>query len=121
MSSVLKIKAYEKNAVDGNYVFTQYGSAVIIDGKRIITNAHVVLDANGNKPTGYYEVCRTETNKKIPTCFAQAKLLYLDKIADLAVLEVASIPKGLKPALMSDSTDMGIGKNVVVYGYPAIG
>jgi S1-C subfamily serine protease len=51
ISSVMKIKTYERNSIDGNYVFSHYGSAVLIDSKRIITNAHVVLDADNKLPT----------------------------------------------------------------------
>ncbi len=90
ISSVMKIKTYDRNSIDGNYVFSHYGSAVLIDSKRIITNAHVILDSGSKSPTGYYEICKSEKNKKVPTCFTTAKLVSYDTIADLAVLELAT-------------------------------
>jgi Trypsin-like peptidase domain len=121
MSSVLKIKTYQKNPIDGNYTPLHYGSAVLIDEKRLVTNAHVILDTDGNNPTGYYEVCRTEQNKKVPTCFTVGKLLYFDKILDLAVLDIAATPIKTKKLLMSEGKSLSIGTSIIVYGYPGIG
>lgn len=121
MNSVLKIKTYERNSIDGNYVFSHYGSAVLIDSKRIITNAHVILDADNKAPTGYYEICRTEKNKKVPTCFTTGKLISYDTIADLAVLELANPLVWTKWVILADKKELPVATSVIVYGYPAIG
>jgi S1-C subfamily serine protease len=120
ISSVLKIKTYQKNLIDGSFTPLHYGSAVLIDEKRLVTNAHVVLDTDGNKPTGNYEVCRTEQNKKVPTCFTTGKLLYFDKLIDLAVLEIATTPSNTKKLTLSEGKSLSIGTSIVVYGYPGI-
>jgi hypothetical protein len=117
----MKIKTYERSSIDGNYTLSHYGSAVLIDDKRIVTNAHVVLDTDGNKPTGYYEICRSEPSKKIPICFTTAKLISYDKVVDLAILELSSPAKNIKPVTLSPTKNLSIATNVIVYGYPAIG
>jgi V8-like Glu-specific endopeptidase len=88
ISSVMKIKTYDRNSIDGSYSSSQYGSAILIDSKRIITNAHVILGPDGKSPMGYYEICRSEKGKKVPTCFTTGKLISYDIIADLALLEL---------------------------------
>lgn len=47
---VPKIKTYAKNEENNGYHIVSEGSAVIISQKRIITNAHVILE--NNVPTG---------------------------------------------------------------------
>ena len=121
IGSVMKVKTYERNSIDGNYTFSHYGSAVLIDSKRIITNAHVVLDADGKTPTGYYEICKSEKNKKVPTCFTTAKLISYDTIADLAVLELVAPITGAKGVTFADKKELPVATSVVVYGYPSIG
>ena len=120
MQSVIKIKVYEKDAMSWNYTFTHWGSAVVLDNKNIITNAHVILDKNNEKPTGYYELCRAQLDKKDPVCFTTAKLLSYDTVTDLATLEInGTIPWAQKLSLSDKKID--IGSNMIVYGYPGIG
>jgi V8-like Glu-specific endopeptidase len=121
MSSVMKIKTYDYNSIDGTYSLSHYGSAVLIDNKRIITNAHVILDSNSNVPTGYYEICNSDKNKKVPTCFTVGKLLSYDIVADLAILELATPVSNIKWAIFSNDKQLSVGNSVVVYGYPSIG
>ncbi len=121
METIMKIKTYDYNSIDGNYSFSHYWSAILVDNKRIITNAHVVLDSDWKSPTGYYEVCRSEKSKKIPTCFTTAKLVSYDTIADLAVLELATSPAGVKGVVLADKKELPVATSVIVYGYPSIG
>lgn len=118
---VLKIKTYTRNDISGHYSFTHYGSAVLIEKNRIITNAHVILDGDGVSPTGYYEVCKSEKTQQVPTCFSTAKLISYDVVADLAVLELATATTNIKSAVFSDIKSLPMSSSVVVYGYPAIG
>jgi V8-like Glu-specific endopeptidase len=74
----------------------QWGSAVLLDSNRIITNAHVVLNEQSNTPTGKYEICRSSPDKKDPECFTTGKLISYDTVADLAVLELAKPVTGAK-------------------------
>lgn len=119
--SIFKIKTYTLDTISGNYIFSHYGSAVFIDKNRILTNAHVILDADGGTPTGYYEVCRSEDVKKAPICFTTAKLISYDTSADLALLELSSRVTNTQPLVISSTKNLSMGTNVVVYGYPAIG
>lgn len=121
ISTVMKVKTYERNSIDGNYVFSHYGSAVLIDSKRIITNAHVILDSDNKSPTGYYEICKSEKDKKVPTCFTTARLISYDTIADLAVLELATPINWAKGVTFADKKELPVASSVIVYGYPSIG
>jgi hypothetical protein len=120
ISTVFKIKTYDRNSVDGNYYFSHYGSAILIDKNRILTNAHVILDGDERTPTWYYEICRSEKSKKVPVCFTTAKLLTYDTIADIAMLELAT-PVSNKGVVFSSTDTISIGSSVIVYGYPSIG
>lgn len=119
LQTVMKLKVYEKNSISGDFSYLQWGSAVLIDKNRIITNAHVVLDDN-EVPTGFYEVCSSDNSTKPPVCFSGAKLIAYDIVADLAVLELTT-PKVLKKNIVfSDKRSLSIWSNVIVYGYPDI-
>ncbi len=120
LSSVLKIKTYARDSIGGNYLFTHYGSAVLIEGNRILTNAHVILDLAGKDPTGYYEVCYSTPMRKDPICSSDAKLLSYDTVADLALLEITH-PISTGKKVEYSKKDMSIGSSVIVYGYPSIG
>lgn len=119
--SVFKIKSYVLDSISGNYSFSHYWSAVLVDKNHIVTNAHVILDEDGYSPTGYYEVCKSENSKQVPTCFSTAKLVSYDIIADLAILELPMDMKWINPIALSDAKDVPTASTVVVYGYPAIG
>jgi S1-C subfamily serine protease len=84
-----------------------YGSGVVIEGRRILTNAHVVESAVG------IEVKRADGSKR----FA-GKVIFMSHDADLALVEVEDprffegapgVPIGDMPTLQQD---------VVVYGFP---
>lgn len=119
MQSVLKLKVYERESISGNYTFISWGSAVVIDEKKILTNAHVILDSENKDPTGYYEVCRFDKNKTEPVCFTTAKLISYDAVDDLAILEMAK-PTNTKKLQFSEKK-LDIGSSMIVYWYPAIG
>lgn len=96
INSTLKLKTYKQNEVTKEFVFTHYGSAVYLGNNRIVTNAHVILDADGEKPTGTYEACYATPTKTKPLCFSAAKLIAYDEVNDLAVLEISNAPSTLK-------------------------
>ena len=84
-----------------------YGSGVIIDGRRILTNAHVVESAVG------IEVKRADGSERFP-----GKVVFISHDADLALVEVdaprffegaPSVPIGDMPKLQQE---------VVAYGFP---
>lgn len=119
--SVLKLKTYTRDVVSGNYTFSHYGSAVFIGKNRILTNAHVILDADGIAPTGYYEACQSENTQKPPVCFTTAKLISYDSNADLALLELAAPTSVAKTIEFSSKNDISMWASIIVYGYPQIG
>ncbi len=120
LSSVVKIKTYARDSIGGNYLFTHYGSAVLIEKNKILTNAHVILDLAGKDPTGYYEVCYSTPLKKDPTCWSDARLLSYDTVTDLALLEITH-PMVIAKKIEYSKKEMSIGSSVIVYGYPSIG
>lgn len=120
LQSVLKIKVYGQDSISKNYIYIQYGSAVAIDSKRIITNAHVVVNAYNGLPTGMYEICRSKPDGWAPVCFTTARLISYDSVADLAVLELSTPITGIKKMTFQEKS-MSIWSNTIVYGYPAIG
>ncbi len=86
------------------------GSGCIIEGNRILTNAHVVANHT------FLEVKRYGTTKRL-----QAKVLFVSHQADLAIITVddEAFFKGVKP-LDFDALPF-IQQKVTVYGFPAGG
>ena len=87
VKSVYKLKIYKLESISGNYTFTGWGSAVVMDQNHVITNAHVVIDSDSGQPTETYELCRSDEGGT-PICFSTAKLISYDTVADLAYLEI---------------------------------
>ena len=86
------------------------GSAVVISGNRILTNAHVVADAK------YIQVQKNnDPNKYL------AEVSFISHYADLALLKVkdASFFKGLKPLTIGELPEPY--QEVAVFGYPVGG
>ncbi len=120
LQSVLKIKVYGQDSISKNYIFVQWGSAVAIDSKRIITNAHVILNDATWLPLGNYEICKSKPDTSAPICFTTARLVSYDSVADLAVLELSTPISGAKKMTFQEKS-ISIGSNAIVYGYPSIG
>lgn len=84
-----------------------YGSGVIIEGGRILTNAHVVDSAVG------IEVKRADASERF-----SGKVVFISHDADLALVEVED------PRFLTDAPAVPIGEmpklqqDVVVYGFP---
>jgi hypothetical protein len=115
--NILKIKTYVSDP-NGSFIFSSYGSAIAISPTRILTNAHVILDTNGD-PTWLYEICFSDTFEKIPECRDTARLIAYDTVADLAILEL-NITKSLQSFSFA-TAKLAIGSYVSMYGYPGIG
>ena len=111
------MKTYTLND-NGSFVFSSYGSAIAITTSRILTNAHVVLDNEGN-PTGRYEICVSRSFESVPFCNNVARLIAYDVVADLALLELVH-DTTLVPFSLSHKK-IAIGSYVSMYGYPGIG
>ena len=119
-TQVLKVIAYKKDSMFGNYVAQQLWSAVMITNNKLITNAHVVL-GDDDELLEHYEVCKTESNTTKPLCFRTATVDYYDSDRDLALLSIqpwaGSLPK---PVTLATSIAKN-GDSIDVRGYPGIG
>ena len=116
---VFQLNVYKYDQVFDRYSLIQYGSAVLIDTDKIITNAHVVYNAD-SKDTYLYQVCKTSSIKNKPTCFSSAKLVRIDTTNDLALLTITTADNLWSPVSLS-SSDQSIWSTIHVLGYPANG
>jgi S1-C subfamily serine protease len=122
-SQIYLIKSFQYNPVVDTYEEVSLWSAVYVAGSQVITNAHVVLDAN-NRPYGAYVLCTAKTIKNIPKCIYTAKLKKYDPIEDLALLEIHNINSQTpvilgQESMLWQSSDASIGEAIRAYGYPS--
>jgi serine protease Do len=82
------------------------GSGVLVGNGLVLTNAHVVADAQ--------EIVVTAEDKRI----LKAKVAGTDKKSDLAVLKITSDTSGLAPLEFADSSTLKLGQIVLAIGYP---
>ncbi len=118
--AVLKIKTYSKDPISWNFTFSHYGSAVFVGNNTIITNAHVILDGDTNKPTWYYEVCQSQSVKEVPICFSTATIESYDEVTDIAKLKLNKA-SWIEPLMIKEVWDIIIGEKITVFWYPGIG
>lgn len=119
-TQVLKVIAYKKDSMFGNYVAQQLWSAVMITNNKLITNAHVVL-GDDDELLEHYEVCKTQDNNTKPLCFRTATVDYYDSDRDLALLSIQPWAGALpKPVTLATSIAKN-GDSIDVRGYPGIG
>jgi S1-C subfamily serine protease len=83
------------------------GTGVVLDGGRVITNAHVVRGAL------QLAVFTSDGNGR------SAQILGVDTQRDLALLQVNDA-QGLTPAVLGDSTRLEVLDDVVAVGYPVV-
>ena len=117
INNILKIKTYDHRN-DGSFVFTSYGSAIAIDASHILTNAHVILNSDGEVMWNY-EICFSDNFENVPKCRDIAKLIAYDTVTDLAILKLQKT-NNLSPFTLA-STKIAIGSYVSMYWYPGIG
>lgn len=118
--SVLKIYSYEYDDDQKTFTKLLQWSAVYIGNNRILTNAHVILDKDGEIPVWRYEICRSIDYERDPICFTSARLIAYDKENDLALLS-APIGEVIPPVILSEKTRLPLWSPIIVYGYPQIG
>lgn len=84
------------------------GSGIIIDGARgiIVTNLHVIQDAHK------IEISLSNGQNY------RAKLVGYDDESDIAVLQIANPPAGLKSLSFGDSAQLEVGQRVLAIGNP---
>ena len=105
----------------------EMGSGSVIDAQgRILTNAHVVIDAGSGRPYGvthaYFKPAKlTGDNKLDLTDPIKAKVVTYDRDLDLAVLELERQPTRYKVVPFGDDSAMEAGDPVVAIGHPEQG
>jgi S1-C subfamily serine protease len=92
------------------------GSGAVIgkDGT-IVTNNHVV---EGFKSVGViFKPTRAGSDPRIAEA-VEAKVLYVDEVADLAIIKVANLPADVKPLALGDHRKLLVGADVHAIGHP---
>jgi len=104
---VIRAKGQDVEGSGGLTPFTEIGSGVLIsaDGK-VMTAAHVVhsMDEINVEFLGGVTVL--------------ARVVSSEPAADLSLLQLKSVPKGVKPALLADSDTVRVGDQILIVGAP---
>ena len=104
---VIRAKGQDVEGSGGLTPFTEIGSGVLVsaDGK-IMTAAHVVHSMN-------------EINVEfLGGVTVPARVVSSEPAADLSLLQLTSVPKGVKPALLADSDTVRVGDQILIVGAP---
>jgi serine protease Do len=104
---VIRAKGQDVEDSRGLTRFTEIGSGVLVsaDGK-VMTAAHVVHSMDEVN----VEFLGGET--------VSARVLSSEPAADLSLLQLKSVPTGVKPALLADSDTVRVGDQILIVGAP---
>lgn len=92
------------------------GSGVLIDAAgRIVTNLHVV---EGAQEVGVIFKPRVEGASLDDAAVHRAKVLHVDEVADLALIQVSEVPSHVKPLAIAKSSTVQVGADVHAIGHP---
>lgn len=92
------------------------GSGVLIDAEgRIVTNLHVV---EGAKEVGVIFKPKVEGASVGDAAVHRAKVLRVDEVADLALIQVAEVPGHVKPLVVAKVSAVQVGADVHAIGHP---
>lgn len=92
------------------------GSGVLIDAEgRIVTNLHVV---QGAKEVGVVFKPRVEGASVADAAVHRAKVLRVDEVADLALIQVSEVPSHVKPLSITKGPPTAVGADVHAIGHP---
>lgn len=127
MSSTVKIVAFEQ-MLNGELLAMAYGSGTFIDENgTVLTNAHVVMNPQNNRPMDAFSVCVSVDPKEEPECRFTANLDRYDEKIDLAVLTLnnktawGALPANFPYLEVNGSLEPSEGDVVKVYGFPSSG
>lgn len=100
-------KTVQNTGFGGSGVEEGAGSGFVIDAQgHIVTNNHVVDGADN------IQVRFSDGSS------SSAKVIGTDPFSDLAVIQVASLPQGMKPVALGDSSTLKPGQRVIAIGNP---
>ena len=92
------------------------GSGTLVGDKGLIlTNWHVV---EGKKDVGVIFKPESDTQKISEKDVKVAKVIKIDQLADLALVQASEIPAGRKPLKLGDISEIAIGTDVHAIGHP---
>ena len=115
-NSVVAIARVRKGSIgdptDPNFVPNEYGTGVVIDQGKIVTNYHVL----GKPEENDYYIWVKRRPFKVVKVMKAAKVKAADPWTDLAVLEVKA--DDLQPIKFGDTKDLRKGKIVIALGNP---
>lgn len=88
--------------------------ALISSNGDIVTNLHVV---GNSRMVGVIFKSESES-QTVATSSRNARVIKIDKKADLAIVRVNSVPRGVTPLRLSGVSDVMVGSNVHAIGHP---
>lgn len=91
------------------------GSGSIIGPGQILTNWHVV---GSNSEVGIILKPPRDVDRISKADIRRARVLKIDQVSDLALLQLAEIPVGRQPIRLGDLSDIGVGIDVHAIGHP---
>jgi S1-C subfamily serine protease len=91
------------------------GSGSIIGPGQILTNWHVV---GSNSEVGVILKPPRDVDRISKADIRRARVLKIDQVSDLALLQLAEIPVGRQPIRLGDLSDIGVGIDVHAIGHP---
>jgi serine protease Do len=100
------------------------GTGSVVAPNLILTNAHVVLDAERPFERIWVFLSQENQNDDLAQNFRdgrKAEVLHLDADLDLALLRVKDLPSDIQPLLFGDSAQVQIGDDVLAIGHPENG
>ncbi len=105
----------------GNFKNKGSGTGFVVnhDGKKIITNWHVIEGAQSVrvwlKPENLVDKSFMLNNQKS----YNAKVLKVNKKKDLALLDISGLPNAIKPVSFGNFKDIKVGETVFAIGHPS--
>lgn len=92
------------------------GSGTIISNRgEVLTNWHVV---GNNQEVGVILKPSKDTQKISATDIVRAKVVKIDQVADLALVQLSEIPSGRSSVKLGDDSDISVGADVHAIGHP---
>ena len=116
--SIVFVEADGCPSLPAGFVFSGSGT-VVLDGRHVLTNAHVVHDDWGRPCRDLY-VWYTTSFEQEPADWIRAELLYADGWLDLAVLRLENTALADKPIEVT-AQELAPGEDIRILGYPGDG
>lgn len=116
--SVVYIEAGECPSFHSD-MFSSGSGTVVLDGRHVLTNAHVVLDDTG-RPCRDLVVWFTRSFEEVPSDRVPADLAAADRKLDLAVLHL-SRPVSADRSIEVAAQRLEPGETIRILGYPEVG